>query len=194
MRIVLLGDSHLARVRRDLGRLVCAAAGCAASAKPEVVNAAVGGAFAADLVQQAAAVGLGPLDRVALSVGTNDAAPWKQVALAHVRRHVDAFLSATAVARLVYLSPPGVDETSLAATGLAARRDRTNECMDAYGRAIAERLHHAGAEIVDGRALLDSLGRAGFADDGLHLNGRAYDVVLPALASALCGAHSQLTG
>jgi hypothetical protein len=41
MRIVLIGDSHLARVRRDLDRL-----------GPAVVNAAVGGATVLDLLPQ----------------------------------------------------------------------------------------------------------------------------------------------
>jgi hypothetical protein len=76
VRLVLLGDSHLARVRRDLHRLRGGG-----STEVEIVNAAVGGAFVSDLAEQALEVGLQPGDRVAVSVGTNDAAPWKQIPL-----------------------------------------------------------------------------------------------------------------
>lgn len=119
-----------------------------------------------------------------VSVGTNDAAPWKQVALEQVCAHVGAFLDGLAVARLVYLCPPGFDEGRL--------RDpsqRANATLASYTSALVERLSAAGATTVDGRRLVKNFGRAAFADDGMHLTGRAYDVVLPALAMALCGKH-----
>lgn len=62
MVIVLLGDSHLARIRRDLPLL-----------GPEVSNLAVGGATAADLAGQVRGVVLSHEDVVVLSIGTNDA-------------------------------------------------------------------------------------------------------------------------
>ena len=68
MRIVLLGDSHLARVRRDLTLV-----------GPDVCNAAQGGASTRDLVAQATRAAIHHSDLVVLSVGTNDGAPWKQV-------------------------------------------------------------------------------------------------------------------
>lgn len=79
MRIVLLGDSHLARIRRDLPAL-----------GPDVCNAAVGGASALDLLAQAATASVGEDDVAVVSVGTNDAAPWKQVPVltfSHASRH-----------------------------------------------------------------------------------------------------------
>ena len=68
MRVVLLGDSHLARVRRDL--LVLG---------PDVCNAAEGGASSLDLLAQATGAAVEEDDLVVVSVGTNDAAPWKHV-------------------------------------------------------------------------------------------------------------------
>jgi hypothetical protein len=68
VRIVFLGDSHLARVRRDVSIV-----------GPDVCNAAEGGATALDLVPQAAGAAVEEDDLVVFSVGTNDAAPWRQV-------------------------------------------------------------------------------------------------------------------
>ena len=68
MRIVLLGDSHLARIKRELPRL-----------GESVLNAAVGGATVLDLEAQANGAVLTAEDVVVVSVGTNDGAPWKKV-------------------------------------------------------------------------------------------------------------------
>lgn len=184
MRIVLLGDSHLSRVRRDLGRLACCAADCAGSAPPQILNAATGGATTADLPQQAADAGLRSDDRVVVSIGTNDAAPWKRVAFERVRAQLDDFLAGLAVARLVYLCPPGFDKVRLRNQG-----HKANDALALYASAIAGRLSAAGATLVDGHRLVKNLGDAAFADDGMHLTGRGYDAVLPALARALCGKH-----
>jgi hypothetical protein len=56
MRIVCLGDSHLARVRRDLPVL-----------GPDVCNAAEGGASALDLIVQATSAGVREDDLVVVS-------------------------------------------------------------------------------------------------------------------------------
>lgn len=182
VRIILLGDSHLARVRRDLPRLACRESDCSGSGNAEILNAAVGGAFASDLRKQAATVGVRRGDRVVISIGTNDAAPWKQVTLADVTRQVEDFLVSITAERLVYLTPPGVDEVHL--KGL---KDRTNAAMATYGVVIADRLSKVGAIVVHGQELVKALGSNAFADDGVHLSGHGYDAVLPALASALCG-------
>lgn len=169
MRVVLLGDSHLARVRRDTGRI-----------GPDVFNAAVGGASSRDLLPQALAAGVTANDVLVVSVGSNDAAPWKAVPLDEVVALVDEFLAAVPRAGLVLLTSPGVDEQRL--TGA---NDRTNAVIAAYTALLAERFAAAGALVVDGPSLLAPLGTDAYADDGLHLTGAAYDMLLPALAEAL---------
>ncbi|WP_372729982.1 hypothetical protein [Nocardioides sp.] len=121
-RIVLLGDSHLARVRRDLDRLACGDSGPA-----DIVNAAVGGADARDLLAQATAAGVGADDRVAVSIGTNDAAPWKQLPLAEGIRRLHELFAQLHPERIVQVASPGVDEERL-----GREFDRTNELMTAY--------------------------------------------------------------
>ena len=52
--------------------------------------------------------------------------------------------------------------------------------------AIGARLTtEAGGRVVDALGLLAPLGAAAYLDDGVHLTGAAYDLLLPALADAL---------
>lgn len=168
MAIVLLGDSHLARVRRDLDVL-----------GPVVRNLARGGSTSRDLAAQVAGLDPDPPDAVVLSVGTNDAAGPGPVPVAEVAATVRDLLAALPVRR-VLLAPPGVDETRSA--GL---RGRTNDDLDRYRDALVDVGRDVGAAVVRTDLLLAPLGAGGFADDGLHLSGGGYAVVLPAIAAAV---------
>lgn len=168
VRIILLGDSHLARIKRDLPRL-----------GTHVVNAAVGGATVHDLDAQAAAASVRPDDVVVLSVGTNDAAPWKEVPIALFREALEQFLSSRDVARWVIVLPPGVVEVRLNGEG-----DRTNALLEGYRAAATAVATAVGAQIMDPQAALSALGSSAFTRDGLHLSGKGYRVLLPALRAA----------
>ena len=102
VRTVLMGDSHLARLRRELGTF-----------PGEVRNAAEGGASSRDLLRQADAVGVLPSDVVVLSVGTNDAAPWKRVPVSEFAHSLSMLVAAHAPRRWVLVAPPGVVEERL---------------------------------------------------------------------------------
>jgi lysophospholipase L1-like esterase len=154
VRVVLLGDSHLARVRRDLPVLGA-----------DVVNLAVGGSCASDLLPQLARAGPTEEDAVVVSIGSNDAG-WRSVPLARFEDHLVTFLDALSTDRLVYLAP--ADEP---ARGHAAA---------ATGRFVA-----VGAQVVDAYALVAGLGDRALEPDGLHLTGAAYAMVLPAIRKAL---------
>lgn len=169
VRIVLLGDSHLARVQRDLPRL-----------GKDVVNAAVGGATVHDLVIQAAAASVRPDDVVVLSIGTNDAAPWKKVPATLFREVLEQFLSSCDADRCVIMLPPGVIEARLNGRG-----DRTNALLEDYRAAMTTAAAAADAEIMDSQAELTTLGPSAFASDGLHLSAKGYRVLLSALRTAL---------
>lgn len=169
MRIVLLGDSHLARVRRDLPTL-----------GPDVRNAAQGGASSLELLAQAASAAVGADDLVVVSVGTNDAAPWKQVPVTTFARAVSRCLESVPARGWVYVAPPGVDESRLAGSG-----DRTNAVLDDYRDIAVAACVDAGARVVRTERVIGPLGAGAFASDGLHLSGRGYDVVLPAIAEAV---------
>jgi lysophospholipase L1-like esterase len=80
----------------------------------------------------------------------------------------------------VYLAPPGVDESRLTGSG-----DRTNAVLDDYREAAVSVCDDAGVRVVRTERVIASLGAGAFASDGLHLSGRAYEVVLPAIADAV---------
>ncbi|TGN64952.1 hypothetical protein EXE59_14015 [Nocardioides eburneiflavus] len=166
MRIVFLGDSHLARVRRDVSIV-----------GPDVCNAAEGGACALDLVPQAATAGVEEDDLVVFSVGTNDAAPSKQVPVTAYAQAVRRCMCAVPARRWIYLAPPGVDESRLTGS-----HRTTNAVLDEY-RDVSV-CDDAGARVVRTERVIGSLGAGAFVSDGLHLSGRAYKVVLAAIAEA----------
>jgi lysophospholipase L1-like esterase len=168
VRIVLLGDSHLARVRRDLTRL-----------GDDVLNAARGGATVRDLERQSVAA-LSPSDVAVVSVGTNDAAPWHGLSLAEFQAALDGFVASLPAGRVVVVAPPGVDESRL------GPGDRTNAGITGYRESAAAVATDHGARWLDTPSLLAPLGAVAFADDGVHLSGTTYAVLLPAIAEC-CG-------
>ncbi|WP_082587594.1 SGNH/GDSL hydrolase family protein [Nocardioides sp. Soil774] len=169
MRIVLLGDSHLARIRRDLAMI-----------GPHERNAAEGGACALDLVAQARTAAVEQHDVVVVSVGTNDAAPRRQVpTAAYVRALLDCTRSVPARG-WIYHAPPGVDESRL-----GGACGRTNATIDAYRDAAVTACDEAGVRVVRTERVIEPLGARAFVSDGLHLGGAAYGLVLPAIAEAV---------
>ncbi len=168
--VLLLGDSHLSRIRRARLRRLEAAVG------DRVLNAAVGGSSSLDLADQLG--GGSHADVAMLSVGTNDAAPWKRVPLETYRRALVAVVPRVPAARVVYVGSPGVDERRL-----TRANDRTNARLREYVEAAADVVRGHGGEFFDSAELLAGLDVDVFEDDGVHLNRAGYDHLLPALAA-----------
>lgn len=165
MNLVLLGDSHLARLQRDLSRL-----------GDDVENLAVGGARVRHLPGQVAGVPASAR-AVVLSIGTNDAAtggtplPDFEAGLADALRRLGP-------ARTVYLAPPGVREPGAPAAWDPRQVGRYREV--ACG--ICEDLR---VPVLRADRVVAPLGTRAFADDGLHLSGAGYDALLPEIRGAL---------
>jgi lysophospholipase L1-like esterase len=171
VRTVFIGDSHLARLRRELWGF-----------DGDVLNAAEGGATSRDLSRQADTAGVGGSDCVVVSVGTNDAAPWKQVPVAEFEQAVSRLMTSYSPRGWVFVAPPGVVEERL-----TRARDRTNGVIDAYRLAAIALCEDVGGHVVRTDLLLETLGATAFAEDGLHLNGTGYRVLVPAIQSACDG-------
>lgn len=174
MRIVLLGDSHLARIRRELCLI-----------GPDLANVAVGGSRAVDLLPQALGLPVSDLDLAVVSIGSNDSAPWKAVTLRQFAYELEQFLASVNPAGLAYVVPPGVDESRLTGVG-----DRTNKVMAEYAAVAVQRFTKVGAQLIDAPELLAGLGTGAFTDDGVHLARVSYDLLIPAIRQAV----EQLTG
>lgn len=170
-RVVLLGDSHLARI---------ASPDLLAPDGATVLVAAEGGAVAGDLLGQVHAAAVSGDDVLVVSVGTNDASPSRDVAIDDFAEALHGFLDAVDPDRLVLLVPPGVDEDRIPGDG-----DRTNRVVAAYAERAASLLGAAGAQVLEAWVLLAPLKALAFHDDGLHLSDAGYDVLLPALRDAI---------
>lgn len=153
-----------------------------------VTNRAVGGSFTTDLAGQVADLDLTAYDVLVVSVGTNDAAPWKQVPLHEAERALAAFVVDLPLP-LVLVAPPGVDEARL-----RRPEDRTNDLVDDYAACAAQVVEAAGGSVVDTRAVLAPLGAGAFLEDGVHLTPAAYDALLPVIADAVEACAGQPAG
>lgn len=163
MRVLLLGDSQLARlVRYPL------------PVARDVVNRAVGGANVHDLPAQYADLDLGGFDAVLLGIGTNDAGT-RPVPL-------DTFVAAVreVVARagrtpVVFVASPGAD----------ARATTYDDAhMASYAAAARAVVEAAGGRYVDTPRVLAPLGRLGRMPDGIHVGKAAHLVYIPVLRRA----------
>jgi lysophospholipase L1-like esterase len=170
-RVLFVGDSHLDAVRGPRLASLEAEADC------RVVNLAVGGSGTHDVPAQLAA-SPDDVDLVVLSLGTNDCAPWKEIPLAEFEPAFAALLDSLP-GRLVYVTPPGVDESRLGAD------DPTMAGVDRYTDVARAAVARRGGAILETQAALAPLGLAAFVEDGVHLNDAAYDLLLGELARML---------
>jgi lysophospholipase L1-like esterase len=161
MSVLVLGDSHLARVGPVLSQLL-----------PDATVRAFGGAVSTDLAGQADGLDLAAYDVVVVSVGTNDAG-WRDVPLEVFTREVEG-LVARVPGRVVLVTSPGADEVR--APGWS------NVKLSTFAGAAAALVTAAGGTVIDTPSLLAPLGAGAFLDDGFHLTGAAYDLLLPAIA------------
>jgi len=169
---VLIGDSHVTDVapRRQVTKLGprLRASGV------DVETRARGGATSRDTVREASAAL--DCDWIIYSLGTNDAAPWKQVPLEEFIANYERLLRSTSgPAQLVLGNGPVVESGWVG--------ERTNHLMSTYAEAARRVADHAGAKFV---ALADVLTAADLANDGVHLNDDGYaklaEIVLGVIA------------
>lgn len=173
--VVLSGDSHVARFTRP--RLRALEALLPATT---VYNCAAGGLDSRDLARQAPLLARLEPSAVVMSVGTSDAAPWKQVALDEFWTNLRSALLAFS-APVVFISPPPVDE----AAQPDPRQRRTNATLKRYERAARNVCSAVGAAFLDSRALLECAPRSVHEEGGVHLNDEGYAVLIPAIAAGL---------
>lgn len=172
-RIVLLGDSHLAKFNRArIHRLQHSLGGGRV-----VVNHAYGGATALDLLPQLEQIASHPGDILVVSVGTNDLARWKQVPLPRFRQAVLDVLRHTASHRTIFVLPPPLDPIRQHAARPTQVRTPDEQLL--Y---LDELIALTRAGTVETIALpADDI----HDTDGVHLNEHGYDLLIAALAQLL---------
>lgn len=165
MRVLVAGDSHLARPVRAGWRIA-----------PDATSVAVGGSVATDLPDQVAGLDPSAYDVVVVSIGTNDAG-WRDVPLEEFTAAIGWLLAWSEPTPVLLMRSPGCDET-------AAAGHWSNARLTAYAEAAGALVEAAGGELLDTPSVLAPLGREAFVEDGFHLTAAAYDLLLPALGVA----------
>ncbi|RJS46945.1 SGNH/GDSL hydrolase family protein [Nocardioides cavernaquae] len=163
MSVLVLGDSHLARVGPAL-----------VAQLPDATVRAFGGAVATDFATQVDGLDLAAYDVVVVSIGTNDAG-WREVPLDVFTREIEA-LVARVPGRVVLVTSPGADEVRA--------QGWSNARLTEFARSAAAHVAAARGTVIDTPSLLAPLGPDAFLDDGFHLTSAAYDLLLPTIARA----------
>ncbi|TWE10044.1 lysophospholipase L1-like esterase [Rudaeicoccus suwonensis] len=163
-----MGDSHLARVRRSLAVI-----------NAEVRNLAVGGSTVVDLETQLRELDDAREGRegiVNLSIGTNDAAPWRGISVDTFANGLAGTLTTLGGEDVIYLAPPGVVEERLPADA-----PWTNAAIDDYRSAALDVCRIHGAQVIRADDIVKPFGPNAFSEDGVHLSGTGYRALLPVI-------------
>ncbi len=173
-RIVLVGDSHLAKFDSARIRRLRSAVDDGA----EIVNLAIGGSTAIDLVSHLERATLLPDDRFVVSIGTNDLAPWKQVPIDRFHAALTTALQLIQPRGGVLLVPPPSDMRAQVAARPTAIRTAADRAPYADAvRALARQHGACTIELSDQEPMHSA--------DGVHLNDHGYDLLIDLVARAL---------
>ncbi|RJS46946.1 SGNH/GDSL hydrolase family protein [Nocardioides cavernaquae] len=163
MRVLMLGDSQLARLAR-YPRLIAR----------ETTNRAVGGATAPEVLDQLGELDPAGYDVVLLGVGTNDAGS-RPVPLPHFLAAIESVIGRLAGTPLVFVTSPGADARAVG---------YDDAHMARYAVEASAVVRAAGGTVVETPAVIARLGRAGRTPDGIHISQLGHLLYVPALRRA----------
>jgi len=167
MNIVLFGDSFLGRFGKNLIDQLESTI-----PKSIVYNCAAGGWNSTDLKNRAQLIAKLNPDYVVLSYGGNDVAPWKKVvAQNEFQANTELILKAFSNSKIIILLCPNVNLESTEHTL------EYNNALRSYYRGIEESLNNFDAHCIDTNLILADMGDC-HEDDGVHINGQAYDRII----------------
>lgn len=178
-KLVLFGDSLFARCSKHLMLLLEARL----YAHYDAYNCAVGGWDSSDIVKKAPYIATLKPEVVVISVGTNDASPWKQVELADFEANIKQILQAFNGSKVIFFLPPPVHAASL-----PAGKEISNQDVKQYHDAAKAIVEKAGAGFINSWEIfmpLQEKGESYHIDDGVHLNDRGYDLLFTAIKEVI---------
>ncbi len=147
-------------------------------------NCAVGGWDTNDCVAKAPYIARLKPDLLIVSLGTNDAAPWKQVPLEKFKENIPKIFNAFEGSRIIYFLPTPVDEVKIASTD----KNRSIKEIKQYHDAAKSVCEAHEVEYIDSftvfKPLLDS-GVEYHIEDGVHFNDLAYEIIAKELTRIL---------
>jgi lysophospholipase L1-like esterase len=170
-KLVLFGDSLFAQAGKERVLLFERALG-----DYDVYNCAAGGWDTNDCVRKSPYISKLEADVVVISLGTNDASPWKQVPLATFTDNLPKIFSNFSKSRIVYFLPPPVNEEKLP----ESKKSLTNEVLEKYIEGIRQVCAKSGVDVLDSWKIFKPMllnGEDYHVEDGVHLTDLAYEKI-----------------
>lgn len=177
--LVLFGDSLLARCRKGEERFLSEKL----NEEYQIYNCATGGWDSVDLLKKAPLVGKMAADVVLISVGTNDASPWKQIPLEEFKANIATVYDTFVGSRVIFFPPPPVVENRR-----VAGKEISNETMHSYNQAVIDFCNEKGIEYWDSWADLEPIldtESDPHNEDGVHFSDTGYEYILGKLAQVV---------
>lgn len=176
-KLVLFGDSLFAHLSKSyLLELESRLQGY------DIYNCAVGGWDSKDCVKKGPFIASLKADTVVISVGTNDASPWKQVDISELKDNITSLVQIFSDSEVVFFLPPPINEEILSKD--SRRKSLTNDLMKQYHDSIKDICVSMNISYVDSWSvfmpMIDS-GNDYHVEDGIHLDEKAYDVLFDEL-------------
>lgn len=170
-KIVLVGDSVLARVNQD-GAVALRPRLEAAFPERALDVLAVGGASSETTIANIAGYTFDAHDLVVISLGLNDAAPWKQIPLEQFIANYKTILETIGHKNIVLLAPTFVDTVKQGQPG------RDNATINQYAQGVRDLADSYELQFVDGFEIIRSHQKDELhVADGVHLNTAGYDLI-----------------
>lgn len=175
--LVLLGDSLVARKHQDgVDALIPRITKAFPTA--EVVSYAVGGANSRQALEATRSISLPSDSLVIISLGMNDAAPWKQVPMQEFVGNYEQLIKLCSGHMLVLITPNPVNTTKQQSPG------RDNAIIKQYDEAVRALANEHNAKVVDLFQIIGEAMRISdcHVEDGVHLNDAGYALFFDALS------------
>lgn len=175
--MTLVGDSVLHRTVRD-DPLLEALSIQEHFPDYTVDNLAHGGTNSYDTLTSIEDYDFSKSDIVIISLGLNDAAPWKQVPLEDFIANYEAIIKTVGHERIVAIIPNPVDTQKQIAPG------RDNKLIQEYGDAVAKlaQKHHLQTTDMYKTVIQHDDAASLYTEDGLHFNSTGYQLLFNELA------------
>lgn len=178
-KLVLFGDSHFGRFGKHLiNELESRLENC------DVYNCAAGGWDTNDCLAKSSYIKNLQPDIVVISLGTNDASPWKEVDLALFEQNLLKIFNEFSNSKVIYFPPPSVNEKMLE----SKRKLLTNKILESYENVAKKVCDKQGVTFLDtGKYFSKLLGEniIYHVEDGLHLNDKGYRIFISELSAKI---------
>ena len=178
-RLVLFGDSLFGQVGKD--RVITIESSLE---DYDVYNCAVGGWDTNDCKEKSPYISKLAADVVVISLGTNDASPWKQVPLETFKENLPHIFNSFSESKIIYFLPPPVDSSKPRESG----KEITNENVQPYHDAAKKICEEHNIKFIDSFAVFMPMlnsGKEYHVEDGVHLNDFAYEIIAKELEKLL---------